>query len=158
MPLFRLFPLDASSDSTGDKDSDTKRVLRDMEWFILEDYVLDLLFLWQDEHKNCIRLLLQLPVTTFDLDRALVEILFSQIFRLPTSPLNRVYYGVLLIDLCRAHPESVPTQLGHAILRIFEQLHTLDVECFGKFVEWFSFHLNNFSFKWPWDIWYDNSH
>jgi nuclear cap-binding protein subunit 1 len=131
-----------------------KRVLREMERFVFEDYVLDLLFLWQDEHKDCIRLLLQLPVTTFDVECALIEILFSQIFRLPSAPLKRVYYGVLLIDLCHARPNTVPTQLVHAILRIFEQLHILDIECFEAFVEWFSFHLNNFSFKWPWDIWY----
>jgi hypothetical protein len=155
MPLFRLFPLDVSTEIAVDKDSDTKRVLRDIERFVLEDYVLDFLFFWQDEHKTCVQFLLQLPVTALDLERALIEILFSQIFRLPNAPLKRVYYGLLLIDLCRARPDTVPTRLGVAITLIFEQLHILDPECFGHFVDWFSFHLSNFNFKWPWEIWKD---
>ena len=36
----------------------------------------------------------------------------------------------------------------------FSRLDTLDVELQDRLAQWFSFHLANFSYQWPWKSWF----
>jgi hypothetical protein len=47
----------------------------------------------------------------------------------------------------------MPPILGRAINRVFQKLERYDAVCQDRFASWFSYHLANFGFKWPWKNW-----
>merc|ERR1711957_965396 len=43
--------------------------------------------------------------------------------------------------------------VGRAMNSLFHSLNILDVEVRDRFSQWFSFHLSNFGYQWPWKNW-----
>ncbi|KAK4056523.1 Nuclear cap-binding protein subunit 1 [Microbotryomycetes sp. JL221] len=100
--------------------------------------------------------------STLILEDVLVEAIFDSILALPAQSLLPAYYHALLSELCRISPNTVAPSLGRGVRKIYKALGnpsgqpgepTLDAEGIRRFSEWFSVHLSNFGFAWPWKDW-----
>jgi len=149
--VFRLFkPSDVTgSDVSLPEPNSIERFLveEDLNWIISNNYL---------NWKVCARELLSyFRADSIPLSYCIVEVVFSQMFRLPEAPYMQLFYGALLIELCRKNPEEVPQVLAYAIQTIYERIPHMQLICVERFINWFSYHLSNFQFRWSWDDWAD---
>jgi hypothetical protein len=147
-PLLRLFPriprLSASSMPLND--------------LLIGDYISDLLCIFESLHKEGTKQLLSLPLPLSDAARQngqylLIETLLENMLTLPKSNVRQLYYGTIFIDLFKAQPNLMPPLLGAAVNALFHRLASLDLELSERLLDWFSFHLSNFGYVWPWICW-----
>eukprot|EP01105_Mastigella_eilhardi_P022254 TRINITY_DN5474_c0_g1_i1.p1 TRINITY_DN5474_c0_g1~~TRINITY_DN5474_c0_g1_i1.p1 ORF type:complete len:774 (-),score=227.45 TRINITY_DN5474_c0_g1_i1:37-2358(-) len=136
---FTLFPADTTKD------------IRPLDKLLLADYVVDLLYHFNGNHKEGIRQMMQLPLTV-PYHAVVVEAVFGQMFLLPTPPFRLLYYGTVLTDLCKMEKSCIPL-LVHAVDILFDRLDSMDVECADRLSDWFAWHLSNFDFLWNWGNW-----
>jgi nuclear cap-binding protein subunit 1 len=125
---------------------------------LIGDYISDLLSIFVALHKECTKQLLSLPLPLSDAARRngqylLVETLFENILTLPRPNVLPLYYGTIFIDLFKAQPNLLPPLLGTAVNALFHRLPSLDLELTERLLDWFSFHLSNFGYVWPWLSW-----
>ncbi|KAG4940391.1 hypothetical protein JHK87_044262 [Glycine soja] len=52
-----------------------------------------------------------------------------------------------------ALPGAFPAVVAGAVRTLFERIADLDMECRTRLILWFSHHLSNFQFIWPWEEW-----
>jgi len=83
---------------------------------------------------------------------AVVEAIMGEILRMPTPAHPTVYYGCMMIELCKLQSTLHPA-LGAAINYLFEKIPYMQVECADRLADWLSFHLSNLDFKWLWRDW-----
>ncbi|KAF7801834.1 nuclear cap-binding protein subunit 1 [Senna tora] len=76
-----------------------------------------------------------------------------QLLMLPQPPFKPIYYTLVIIDLCKALPGAFPAVVAGAVRALFEKIVDLDMECRIRLILWFSHHLSNFQFIWPWEEW-----
>ncbi|KAM7526901.1 hypothetical protein LguiA_016803 [Lonicera macranthoides] len=135
--------------------------LQSIDRFVVEEYLLDvLLFLngWSfldkevDDRKECAAYMVGLPVP-FRYEYLMAETIFSQLLLLPQPPFKPIYYTLVIIDLCKALPGAFPAVVAGAVRSLFDRIAELDMECRTRLILWFSHHLSNFQFIWPWDEW-----
>ncbi|CAH3163167.1 unnamed protein product [Porites lobata] len=106
------------------------------------------------DRKECANQLLNLPgKSKVPMHYCIIEVVFSEMFRLPNSHHPQIFYGSLIIELCKLQPNSMPGVVAQATELLYEKLNTMSVTCTERFVQWFSYHLSNFQFKWSWDEW-----
>ncbi|KAF2069159.1 hypothetical protein CYY_009519 [Polysphondylium violaceum] len=134
-PLFRLF-------------IDEQKTI---ERYIIEDYIIDTLYFFNSNHKECSRFIYSLPVT-FDIGDIVVETLLSEMFMLPKPTFKEIYYSLIFIDLFKSQPSIVPV-FAYAINTLFESIDKLDIEIIDRFALTFAHHLSNFDYKWIWADW-----
>ncbi|KAJ4965426.1 hypothetical protein NE237_017275 [Protea cynaroides] len=120
--------------------------------FIVEEYLLDVLFFFNGCRKECASFLVGLPVP-FRYEYLMAETIFSQLLLLPQPPFKPSYYTLVIIDLCKALPGAFPPVVAGAVRALFERIADLDMECRTRLILWFSHHLSNFQFIWPWEEW-----
>ncbi|KAM0788666.1 hypothetical protein ACM66B_002765 [Microbotryomycetes sp. NB124-2] len=96
------------------------------------------------------------------LEDIVVEAIFDSVLSLPAQSLLPAYYHALLTELCRLSPSTVAPSLGKCVRRVYKGLGepsgspgfpSLEPEGIRRFAEWFSVHLSNFGFQWPWKEW-----
>ncbi|KAH9921501.1 cap binding protein 80-PB [Epithele typhae] len=143
--------------------------------FILRSNILDIVDIFEVNRKECARLLLEYPKWTVPgtfvarsgappqptvegrnwlLDNTLIETILGSNFVLPESNHKSVYYIALITELCKTSPQTVGPAVGKSVRRLFSLLADgLDVEVAHRYAEWFSVHLSNFGFSWPWKEW-----
>ncbi|CAI0546788.1 unnamed protein product [Linum tenue] len=93
-----------------------------------------------------------LPVP-FRYEYLMAETLFAQLLLLPQPPFRPLYYTLVIMDLCKALPGAFPAVVAGAVRALFEKIADLDMECRNRLILWFSHHLSNFQFIWPWEEW-----
>ncbi|TKY62990.1 Nuclear cap-binding protein subunit 1 [Spatholobus suberectus] len=120
--------------------------------FVMEEYLLDVLLFLNGCRKECASFMVGLPVS-FRYEYLMAETIFSQLLMLPQPPFKPVYYTLVIIDLCKALPGAFPAVVAGAVRTLFERIADLDMECRTRLILWFSHHLSNFQFIWPWEEW-----
>ncbi|KAB1225560.1 Nuclear cap-binding protein subunit 1 [Morella rubra] len=102
--------------------------------------------------KECASFMVGLPVP-FRYEYLMAETIFSQLLMLPEPPFKPIYYTLVIIDLCKALPGAFPAVVAGGVRALFERIADLDMECRTRLILWFSHHLANFQFIWPWEEW-----
>lgn len=126
--------------------------LQPIDRFVMEEYLLDVLLFLNGCRKECASFMVGLPVS-FRYEYLMAETIFSQLLMLPQPPFKPVYYTLVIIDLCKALPGAFPAVVAGAVRTLFERIADLDMECRMRLILWFSHHLSNFQFIWPWEEW-----
>ncbi|XP_068659456.1 nuclear cap-binding protein subunit 1 isoform X2 [Aristolochia californica] len=132
--------------------SKAEQNMQPIDRFIVEEYLLDVLFFFNGCRKECASFMAGLPVP-FRYEYLMAETIFSQLLFLPQPPFKPVYYTLVIIDLCKALPGAFPAVVAAAVRSLFERIVDLDMDCRTRLILWFSHHLANFQFIWPWDEW-----
>lgn len=136
-----------------------------IERFCIENHIRNIIDELPTDSRDCARHLShmyrseQLP-----LKHILIETLLGELFTLPKSRHQEILYHALLYELGKIfYPSKNPDDLkfnydfilNEAVKVLYDNLDTMNVTCFDRFVQWFSFHLNNTEFLYPWQTWAD---
>ncbi|WRX33228.1 MIF4G-like [Theobroma cacao] len=105
-----------------------------------------------EDRKECASFMVGLPVP-FRYEYLMAETIFSQLLLLPQPPFRPIYYTLVIMDLCKALPGAFPAVVAGAVRALFDKIADLDMECRTRLILWFSHHLSNFQFIWPWEEW-----
>lgn len=132
--------------------SKTDEKITPIDRFVVEEYLLDVLFYLNGCRKECAAYMVGLPVP-FRYEYIMAETVFSQLLLLPKPPFRLIYYTVVMVDLCKALPGAFPAVVAGAVRALFKRVSEMDVECRTRLVQWLSHHLSNFQFVWPWEEW-----
>ncbi|WOK93579.1 ABH1 [Canna indica] len=126
--------------------------IQPIDRFIVEEYLLDVLLFFNGCRKECASYMASLPVP-FRYEYLMAETIFSQILFLPQPPFKPIYYALVIIDLCKALPGAFPAVVAGAVRALFDRIADLDMDCRTRLILWFSHHLSNFQYFWPWEEW-----
>ncbi|TYJ02749.1 hypothetical protein E1A91_A13G250700v1 [Gossypium mustelinum] len=126
--------------------------LQPIDRFVVEEYLLDVLLFFNGCRKECAAFMVGLPVP-FRYEYLMAETIFSQLLLLPQPPFKPIYYTLVIMDLCKALPGAFPAVVAGAVRALFDKIADLDMECRTRLILWFSHHLSNFQFIWPWEEW-----
>ncbi|CAF3672291.1 unnamed protein product [Rotaria sordida] len=125
-----------------------------IERYLIEEEISNIIHTYHTERKDCAIQLTQIrPKNKIPLNYMIVEVIFGLLFKLPRPQHLELFYGSLLLELCKLQPSTLPPVLVQAVDMLFERLNTMKTSCIERFVKWFSYHLSNFQFTWAWQDW-----
>ncbi|XP_037931120.1 nuclear cap-binding protein subunit 1 [Teleopsis dalmanni] len=125
-----------------------------IERFLIEEHLHHIIETYHIERKDCAAQLLAFPFKNkIPLEYCIVEVIFAELFHMPTPRFIDLCYGSILIELCKLQPATLPQVLAQATEILFMRIDSMNTSCFDRFVNWFSYHLSNFKFTWSWDEW-----
>lgn len=99
-------------------------VEEDLNWIINNNYL--------NTRLCCKELLNYYKRTTVPLNYVIVEVIFSQLFRLPKAPHLELFYGALLIELCRVQSNSMPQVLAQAAELFYHRSQSMNPVCLDR--------------------------
>lgn len=76
-----------------------------LDRIIVEEYILDILFLYQKSRVECIKRIKDIPAS-FPIFPLVAQTLFSQLLLLPNPKLRPVGYSSIIIHLCKVRKDS----------------------------------------------------
>ncbi|KAL6649921.1 hypothetical protein ACP70R_014145 [Stipagrostis hirtigluma subsp. patula] len=134
--------------------TDKAENMQPVDRFVVEECILDVLLFFNGcySRKECAFYLVSLPVS-FRYEYLMAETIFSQLLLLPNPPFKPIYCTLVIIDLCKALPGAFPSVVVGAVHALFDRISNMDMECRTRLILWFSHHLSNFQFIWPWQEW-----
>ncbi|CAL5341451.1 unnamed protein product [Camellia sinensis] len=94
------------------------------------------------------------PIDRFVVEEYLLDVLLflnGCLLLLPHPLFKPMYYTLVIIDLCKIG--AFPAVVAGAVRALFDKIADLDMECQTRLILWFSHHLSNFQFIWPWEEW-----
>jgi len=134
-----------------------------IERFCIENNIRQIIDETSTDPKGCARHLTHMfSWDQVPLKHLLVETILGEMLTLPKPKHEEILYHVLLYELSKTfHPTRNPDEIknnydiviNEAVKVLFENLDSMNVTCFTRVVNWFSFHLNNTSFLYPWKTW-----
>ncbi|CAG9772575.1 unnamed protein product [Ceutorhynchus assimilis] len=125
-----------------------------IERFLIEEHLHSIIEMYHLERKDCAAHLLNFSYKLkIPLEYCIVEVIFAEMFNMPSPRYLDICYGSILIELCKLQPSSMPQVLALATEMLFHRIDSMNVSCFDRFVCWFSYHLSNFQFRWRWEDW-----
>lgn len=125
-----------------------------IERFLIEEHLHSIIETHHLERKDCASNLLSFPYKNkIPLEYCIVEVIFSELFHMPSPRYLEICYGSIMIELCKLQPSTLPQVLAQATEILFMRIDSMNTSCFDRFVNWFSYHLSNFQFRWSWDDW-----
>lgn len=125
-----------------------------VERFLIEENLHQIITRHHNERKELATQLLAFPQRNkIPLEYMIVEVIFAELFNMPSPRYLEICYGSTLIELCKMQPSTMPQVLAQATELLYERIDNMNVTCFDRFVTWFSYHLSNFQFRWSWDDW-----
>ncbi|KAK3733283.1 hypothetical protein QZH41_011130, partial [Actinostola sp. cb2023] len=125
-----------------------------IERFLVEESIRRVMNAHYKDRKECVTQFQNLPgQSKVPFNYCIVEVIFSEMFRLPNPPHIDLFYGSLLIELCKSQPNAMPGIVAQATELLFEHIETMNTTCIDRFCNWLSHHLSNFNFKWSWVDW-----
>lgn len=127
-----------------------------IERWLIEEYLVQTIKTHRLDKKECATRLLAIPgKDKVPIGHMVIEVLFGELFRLPSPSYPDVFFTSEFIELCKLLPSALPQVLALASEMLFDRLDTMNYSCIDRFVNWFSHHLSNFQFRWSWDEWSD---
>lgn len=127
-----------------------------IERYLIEDEIANIIHTYHTERKDCAKRLTEMRANNkIPLNYMIIEVIFGHLFQLPRPQHVELFYGSLLLELCKLQQSTLPPVLIQAVEMIFERLGTMKTSCIERFVKWFSYHLSNFQFSWAWQDWLD---
>jgi nuclear cap-binding protein subunit 1 len=80
-----------------------------IERFLVEERLHSIINTYYLDRKLCATKLLQLSISNkIPLNYMIVEVIFAQLFSLPKAPHIELFYGSLLLELCKLQPNFMP--------------------------------------------------
>ncbi|RMX45094.1 hypothetical protein pdam_00014025 [Pocillopora damicornis] len=115
-----------------------------IERYLIEEGIRRTIHAHFKDRKECANQLLNLPgKSKVPINYCVIEVIFSEMFRLPMSYHTQVFYGSLIMELCKLRSDTIPGIVAQATELLYERIDTMNTTC----VE------SNFQFKWSWDEW-----
>lgn len=135
-----------------------------IERFCVENHIKSLIDEIPKDPKVCLRHLSNMHQSNrLPMKHLLVETLLGELFTLPQPKHNEILYQTLLYEFTKIYGHSrnedvkfnADIIVNEAVKMLYENLDTMNITCFDRFINWFSFHLNNTEFIYPWQTWSD---
>jgi len=124
----------------------------DMEKYVVMGYIHDIFEYFSQDTKLCAEQLINLPAS-FESKYLIVEGIIFKMLTLPYPRHHFIFFGKITIELFRKETKRWPRVVGPLINSLFHDIQNIDTEARDRLIEWFSFHLANFNFQWPWENW-----
>lgn len=122
--------------------------------FLIEENIQFIINQYNFNRKTCAYILAGIQnKQKLPLEYMIIEVILANLFALPKSTHLEIFYGSLMLELCKINPQVYPIVLSHAIELLFERLDSMNVACVDRFASWFAYHLSNFLFQWQWADW-----
>ncbi|OZC08286.1 hypothetical protein X798_04637 [Onchocerca flexuosa] len=125
-----------------------------IERFLVEEELRWILDQEKTNRKKCASRLLEYDKRALvPINYVILEVIFSQLFHLPEAPTRPIFYGSLLIELCKT--KSMPQVIAQAAEIFYQRIDSMQVACIDRLIDWFSYHMSNFEYRWSWSDWND---